>query len=210
MGFFSNLFNSGRKRKGVNALVSDMCDGLVEVRQSWFNSCVESLRLELAQQKDVTILHARLEGNADCAIRAFQFYLITDFLGNHSYMTPQETKGFAVLLGQQVFGTKLKECKIYWNRYNDAEGGQQANRFCDDIAKYITGIDSPLAETMFLFTRCFPQFFTITQISVANTFGDNKMVKALEDNFRKVAEKAVRDWKDNIAPMMHELYKDEK
>ncbi len=208
MGFFSKLFKSGPTLKDLSALAKNASDGLEEIRRYWFNSCVEALQQELTVQKEVQILNTQIEGDADYAIRAYQLNIFFHFLIQHSYMSPSMTKSFASILSKQVFGSKLKECKPYWDRY-ETEEVQRLIRFCSDVAKHITGLETPLAEAMFLSARCFPLLFTGTHMCVAETFGDRKTVQQLDENFKKVRENSAKNWNEAI-PMLNELYEDEK
>lgn len=190
MGIFSKLFASGPGREDWSMISFKISKGLEDVRKTWFNSCVKVLQENSSKKgKDslaIKILNIHLGGEADLAIKAFQLYLVSGFLSQHSYISPSKGKDFADILYAQVCGTQIVECLVFFSRYQEAlsERGKQLFRFTSDVTKYITGNKAPLNESMLIIPTV-PLFVSLNHIVVANCFGDNKMVKKLESNIEK-------------------------
>ncbi|HAM50086.1 MAG TPA: hypothetical protein DCP92_05095 [Nitrospiraceae bacterium] len=208
MRLFSKLFNSRRSRRDLHVLATDLCYSLEDLRHLWFNSCYEAFNVE-AGEGVVKYLNDNLVGEADYAMRAYQLYLVSGFLAEHSYMEPSMTKEFISVLRQQILGTHLDECLLYYGRYSETNEGQRLSHFCKDITKHITGGETPMTESLLLLSRCFPILFNVTHMWVAKAFDDHETVHKLEDNFKKTYERTVTEWNDKALPILYEFYEDE-
>jgi len=190
MGIFSKLFTGGPDRKEWSMISLNISKELLDIRKTWFNSCVKILQ-EYSSKKskdslDIKIVNIHLGGEADLAIKAFQLYLVSGFLSQHSYISPSKGKDFADIFYAQVCGTQIVECLVFFSRYQEvlSNRGKLLFRFTSDVAKYITDNKAPLTESM-LITPTVPLFISLNHIVVAYCFGDNKMVKKLESNIEK-------------------------
>lgn len=190
MGIFSKLFARGPGREDWSMISLNISKGLEDVRKTWFNSCVKVLQENSSKKgKDslaIKIVHIRLGGEANLAIKAFQLYLVSGFLSQHSYISPSKGKDFADILYAQVCGTQIVECLAFFSRYQEvlSDRGTQLFQFTSDVSKYITGNKAPLNESMLIMPNI-PLFVSLNHIVIANCFGDNKMVKKLKSDIEK-------------------------
>lgn len=190
VGIFSKLFAGGPGREDWSMISFNISKGLEDVRKTWFNSCVKVLQENSSKKgKDslaIKIVHIRLGGEANLAIKAFQLYLVSSFLSQHSYISSSKGKDFADILYAQVCGTQIVECMAFFSRYQEvlSNRGTQLFRFTSDVAKYITGNKTPLNESM-LIVPTISLFVSLNYSVIANCFGDNKMVKKLESDIEK-------------------------
>ena len=190
MGIFSKLFARGPGREDCSMISLNISKGLEDVRKTWFNSCVKVLQENSSKKgKDslaIKIVHIRLGGEANLAIKAFQLYLVSGFLSQHSYISPSKGKDFADILYAQVWGTQIVECLAFFSRYQEvlSDRGTQLFQFTSDVSKYITGNKAPLNESMLIMPNI-PLFVSLNHIVIANCFGDNKMVKKLKSDIEK-------------------------
>jgi len=180
MGIFSKFSNGSPSREHWGSIALNIAKGLEDVRTMWFNSCVQTLKEKSPEQDDDSVeieaVNNRLGGNADLAIKAYQLFLTSSSIGQHNYIKSSEGKDFADILYAQVCGINLEECLSFFSRYHKAnDGGTQLFRFSSDVAKYITGKEAPLSESM-LIASTVPKFMAINHIVVARSFGDDKTV----------------------------------
>ncbi|NVM54780.1 MAG: hypothetical protein HWN66_13845 [Candidatus Helarchaeota archaeon] len=164
--------------------------GLEKLRRKWFDLCVKTLQ-ESSSEKgkdslDIEVVNIRLGADADLAIKAYQLYLVSGFLAKHAYISLSEGKDFADILWAQVCGTQIEECLAFFSRYHEvqSDGGTQLFRFSSDVAKYITGNEAPLFESM-LIGQTVGALVGSVHILVASCFGDEKTVKKLESKFTR-------------------------
>jgi hypothetical protein len=159
----------------------NIAKGLEEVRKIWFDSCVKLLRESAKKNSlDIHLVTIRLGGEGDLAIRAYQLLLVSNCLAKYTYIPPSQGKDFADILYAQVCGTKVETILSFLSRYHEVtDSGTQLFRFSSDVAKYITGNESPLAESTLLASTLLP-FAVMNHLVVASCFADDKTVKKLE------------------------------
>ena len=163
------------KREEWGAISLRIARSLQELRERWFPVCVNGLR-----ESQFKVRRAGLSGEADRATRAFQLYLVANYLSQHAYIPTSEGRDFADILFAQVCGTELGECLVPFSRYAGGEtgGGTVLFRFSADIARYITGDDTPLLESMAV-AEATLTFGILTHMIVADAFGDVDTVSEL-------------------------------
>ena len=163
---------------------------LQEFRKGWFEDCVGEVRRSSEKDESeadcLIIKHTELSGEALHACRAFQLYLISGYLAQHSYIPPSQGREFADLLSAHVCATELDKCDVFLRRYAEdgIDGGTTVFRFSADVARYITGKDEPLWESLVIGASV-PLFGTITHIIVAEAFGDYATAARLADDLIK-------------------------
>jgi hypothetical protein len=194
MGFFTRFLKSGPPRDQWGRISLDITKGLEEARNIWFELCVEILRSasEDNSNKDykIKIIQKKLTGNGLQAVKAYQLYWASVFIGHKAYIPRHEGKDFADILYAQVCGLELEECLHYFDRYHEMtkHGGTQLIRFTNDVARHITGNPAPLIESMII-GETFPLFSLSVQIIVAEAFGDLKTVAALNEKLSATVKK---------------------
>jgi hypothetical protein len=164
------------KREEWGAISLRIARSLKELRERWFPVCVNGLR-----ESKFKVRRASLSGEADRATRAFQLYLVANYLSQHAYIPTSEGRDFADILFAQVCGTELEECLVPFSRYAEVQTDRGAVlfRFSADIARYITGNDTPLPEAMAV-AETTPTFGILTHMIVADAFGDMDTVSELQ------------------------------
>lgn len=187
MGIRSKLFNSKPSRDKWSTISTDIAKGLEEVRKRWFETGVSLLEEARKGEKplEIKIVCRTLGGEADFAIKAYQLLLTSGFLAQHSYIPRSEGKDFADILYAQVCETTVQETMLYLERYNEVQDdrGTQLFRLASDIARYITGSEAHLAESMILVSTI-PIYVDFTHIVVAYAFGDQDTVRELQSKVR--------------------------
>jgi len=184
MGLFKKLRGIYNNRNW-DTLATNISEGLKSVRNNYFDYCVKIIQENKDptdnSSPDVAVCNNILGGEAELAIKAYQLYLVSGFLAQHSYIPLEKGKDFADILYNKVCGEQLKICIDYVMRYAEAEndGASQLFRFTHDVAKYITGKKTALEESMSI-ANLFPIFTLNNHTVVASCFGDNKTLSQLE------------------------------
>jgi len=190
MGIFRRSFGGAPDRKDWSAISLSIAQGLEGLRKQFFAFCVDSIKDSLPEEdehsQEVEVKNTSLGGEAELAIKAYQLYLTSLFLGEHEYISPKDVRDFADLLYAQVSGTQLEQCLDYLSRYTEPEidGGTQLFRFSSDVAKYITASEAPLIEAMAI-SSAFGTFVALHHMLVAEIFGDEKTVKRMRKVIRE-------------------------
>lgn len=193
MGIFSRLFKNGPTRDKWGQISLDIAKGLEVARDIWFGVCIEGLTSASEEHSDrdykIKIVEDKLFGNGLQAVKAYQLYLVSIFIAQHTYIKRHEGKDFADLLYAQVCGLDLEECLYYFGRYHEMakDGGTQLIRFNNDVAKHITGNPAPVIESMMI-GAIFPLFVLPVQMVVAEAFGDLKTVAALDEKLSSLVK----------------------
>jgi hypothetical protein len=186
MSISSKLFSVGSNREYWSAVSLNIAKRLEDVRKIWFDSCVKILQ-ESAEKDSLNIdlVHIHLGGKADSAIKAYQLYLVSCFLSQHTYISPSGSKDFGDILYAQVCGTQMEEVLSFFSRYHEVRNSlTQLFHFCSDVAKYITDSKAPIPEGTIIVSTI-PSFIAFNHIVVASCFGDEKTVKKLESELNK-------------------------
>lgn len=163
----SNLLGDGPSREEWSEISLIIAQGLEQVRNQWFNQWFPSRWWK----------RTTLSGEAAHATKAWQLYLVSNFLAHHRYIPPSEGRDFADLLYAQVCGTELPECLSFLARYD--EGSTQFGRFILDISRYISPQDAPAAKLL-LVASTIPRFTDLIHLVVVAAFGDSKSVSQLQ------------------------------
>ena len=180
----SNQSAGDPRREHWGMISLNISKGLEDVRLKWFDLCVKILRQSSSVKGELVNTH--LGGEAELAIKGYQLWLVSGFLAQHAYISPEEGQDFAEILYAYVGGTKLDECMAFFRRYHEVQpgNGTQLFLFASDVAKYITGKEAPLAENM-LISSAFPTFVALTHMVVAECFGDKETVNELMSKLNK-------------------------
>jgi hypothetical protein len=187
MRLFRKIFGTGPPRDQWGAISLRIAKGLEEARKIWFLSCLEIIEAISQQDNRNYIKQKTLTGKALQAVKAYQLYWASYFIGQQAYIPKQEGKNFADILYAQVCGTEIDKCYYYFSRYVEAkDGGNQIMRFAYDFAIQIT--TNPLVGDITIQTT-FPFFALIVQIVVAESFGDLKTAASLNEKLVNLIEK---------------------
>src|SRR3972149_8462386 len=189
MGILSKLFGFKPTMDKWPAISADIAGGLEVVRKRWFETGVSFLEDATKGDKplQIKIVCRTLGGEADSAIKAYQLLLTSGFLAQHSYIPRPDGKDFADILYAQVCGTNIRETMRYLERYIEVQQdrGTQLFRLASDIARYITGSEASLAESMIL-TSIIPIYVDWTHMAVAYAFRDHNTLRELRSKVRSV------------------------
>ncbi len=181
----SKLFGDSPGREEWSELSLMIAQGLEQARTQWFQTLIDffcgTTKDRIIEELQITVKHTTLSGEAAHATKAWQLYLVSNFLAHHRYIPPSEGRDFADLLYAQVCGTELSNCLSFLARYDEVTGDRstQLGRFGLDISRYITGQDAPLMESL-LVASTLPQFTVVIHLVVAAAFADSKTVSELQ------------------------------
>jgi len=148
---------------------------LSKVRKAWFEQA-----MRMIQASGEKIINDRLEGLADYALKGYQYFMVIGIL--HRYIPSEKGKNFSDILFTTICGSEMDEVLKYFSRYmepGEDEGGQSLMRFCNDLARHITGNEHPL-EAGLAVGEIAPPFILMTEISVADAFGDKEGVAKVQ------------------------------
>ena len=172
-------------REAWPGICLQISQGFLEVQKVWFNNCVNRLS-QAAEHADfadhkIVLKRTELDGFAVRATTAYQLYVATTFLAEHQYVPVQHGKDFADLLFSQACGPQMPTCMRFFERYFEvAENpSTQLFRVCSDVSRYITDEEAPLVESTVIATL-FPVLVHLTQMVVADAFGDQQAVAELQ------------------------------
>jgi hypothetical protein len=83
----SRLFKSSPHRDQWSRISLDIAKGLEEVRNSWFGLCIEILQSQskedASRDYEIRIRRKTLHGKGLLALKAYQLYIVSGFLGNY-------------------------------------------------------------------------------------------------------------------------------
>ena len=129
-----------------SAISLSIAKELEKFRSLWFDSCVRTL--DRAADKESfykPVVISQLGGKADIAIKAYQLYGVSDFLGGHGYIPASDGQDFADLLCGQVCGTQPEQVLDYFftlHTLYESDPSKEMDMFASDVAKYITGTEA--------------------------------------------------------------------
>lgn len=167
----------------------NLAKNLEKIRNEWFGQCVGILEyISKDKERDIEIKNRKLENECESALKAYQLFIITGIL--HYYIKPEKGKDFGDLLFAYVCGKELEDCLKYFDRYYEVEndGGTQLFRFSSDVAKYITGNESPLVEGVALGSS-FTPFYLMTQLATVEAFRDEDKIEKISKSLNEYFEK---------------------
>jgi hypothetical protein len=173
---------------------------LEEIRIDWFDSCVQLLQGVFGQDHyahlDLRTENTELGGEAELAIKAYQLYCTSGFLGQHSYVDPKEGRDFATLVYSQVCGTGLEDCLVYFRRYkDDGVSAAQMRHFSSDVARYIAGDHGMVAGSAVIVTMM-ESLIDACHGAVAACFGDDETLDQLAKQQKERTEALESDQKE--------------
>jgi hypothetical protein len=150
MGILDRLLGrAAPDRTEWGEIVNNITLGLMQVREDWFETCVETLEDASTDERTIVIQRLTLDGDGLRAANAYQLFLVSSFLAGHRYIPPSQGRDFADLLFAQVCGSDLTDTMEFFVRYQRApDRGNGLFRFASDIAEHITGNKTPLMEGM--------------------------------------------------------------
>lgn len=162
---------------------------LTTIRNVWFNKNVELL--ESSSKKDgldIKIKNRNLGGDGELAIKAFQLHTLIGIL--HLYIPQEKGSYFSDILFASVCGEYIEECLIFFGSYEEVsdDGATLVFRISSDVAKYITGSENPLVESVLISSNYIP-LSLMTQISTAEAFQDYKNAKELSESLNDYFKK---------------------
>jgi hypothetical protein len=183
MRLFGKIFRTGPPRDQWGTISLQIAKGLQEARKIWFHNCIKIIQA-ISQDPSfkeyrINIKQKTLTGKPLQAVKAYQLYWASDFIGQQVYIPKHKGNDFADILYAHVCGTELDTCYYYFNRYVEAkDGGGQLIRFTNDFASHIVG-NLVVGDIIIQATITF--FALSVQIVVAESFGDLKTTAALNE-----------------------------
>ena len=179
MGILDKIFGRRPDRSQWPRIVNDITVGFEQIRQKWFETCIDGLEGVASEDAQVRIQRRTLDGNGLRAAKAYQLFLTLSYLAKHRYIPPSEGHDFADLLFAQVCGSDLEQCLHCFARYEKADRGSGLFRFTSDVAEHITGNEAPLMEAMTL-SATTPMFAHLSHMVLAASFNDQRTVQSLQ------------------------------
>lgn len=185
MKFWKKPHHKSPDRKLWFSISTNISLELKDLREFWFDYCIKTIN---HRRQSTNINHVNfnteLKGVADIAIKAYQLYLSSTFIAQHTYIDLSVGKEFADILYAQVCGTEIKECMVYFERYMELNGNStQLFRFSSDVANYITGKED-ITSAMEI-SMAFPILVNVNHQIISRNFNDMDTVELLKAELEK-------------------------
>lgn len=172
MGFFSGLFKSKSKNVDWDVVSTDISNGLLTVRNSWYEECVKTINASTAK--------LTIPKEASKHIKAYQLIYVIKIIQARNYISEKHGRDFADVLWLKVCGEDMKECveiaQKYYSYSNDI--GKQVSIFAMDTYSFITGKSRDIFGSLTV-APTVPKFTAFTQAVVASAFDDKALYQKL-------------------------------
>jgi hypothetical protein len=184
-------FRGADSKGGWPQAVGKMVGPLADARSVWFDGLILAFDRESRSGGVPKPLGLSLEGDGEAALIGFQLYLVLGKVAEHQYIPRDRGTEFADALFPSVCGRAGDGPRHYFVRYWDAQNDRAVLllRFGLDMAKHIAGkvADSTMAPAFV--GAAIPMLSDLTQIAVADAFGDTGTVRAAELRLRQRTRK---------------------
>ena len=177
MGFFSSLFYTPPARDEWGSIALNIAQSIEKSSEEWFDTIVHKF-----EDGSTDVVNTSFGGDAELAIKAYQLFLASSFIGENQYILPEDGKDFADVLFASTCGTKLTDVLEFFGRYVEVadDGSAQLTRFTNDVAKYITGSEAPLLE-MLLIAPSTVHLAWSNKLIIATHFKDESKAKEIRE-----------------------------
>ena len=171
---------------------------LALVRRELFSDCVKALGDSYRKGHSKNSLqNTSLGGCAELALMSCQLYYVSDFIDLHKYIQVERRDEFDNTLLKRVCGSKLNNCLKFSCHYKMIDYMTRSARFCHDIAEYITESSNVVIE-MSLLNPIATYLYMMTQITVADAFGDEAAVQILKSGIEQMMQDTTTSYINNV------------
>jgi hypothetical protein len=177
MGFFSKLFYTPPARDEWGSIALNIAQSIEKSSEEWFDTIVHKF-----EDGSTDVVNTSYGGDAELAIKAYQLFLASSFIGENQYILPEDGKDFADVLFASTCGTKLTDVLEFFGRYVEVsdDSGAQLSRFTGDVARYITGSQAPIQE-MLIIAPSIVNLSWLNKLIIATHFKDKSKAAQIRE-----------------------------